>query len=154
MKKSMTAIMVFVLLSFLASEICFAGLINYDRRNRAAAAATNAANNPAPQNTANQTPSAPAPAAAAAYAMNENSAAQENAKGTFKVNNRVEQIYDANKDEILQPEEVNAFLKDVVSAVDKKGSFSASSDVLKPWDKDGDGKISKAEVNAIEAAIR
>ncbi|MCA9399786.1 MAG: hypothetical protein KC618_08550, partial [Candidatus Omnitrophica bacterium] len=44
-----------------------------------------------------------------------------------KVTSRMEQLYDMNEDNILQSNELAFFLKDVVAAIEKKGSFEAQS---------------------------
>ncbi len=72
----------------------------------------------------------------------------------LKVMNKFEEAYDINNDGILESQEIKSFLKEVSSAVDKKGSFSITSDILKPYDKDKNGIISKDEIAAIELATR
>ncbi len=124
MKKSMVVIGVFVLLGFVSSQVCFAQMINYNRRNKNAASAS-------------KTP--PAPAAPAAASMP--AAAKEEA-------------YGMNENKADQPAENNVLLKDVVAAVNKNGSYKVNSDVLKKYDKNNDGIISKAEAKALEADIR
>ena len=115
MKKSIVFVAAFVLVSFIGSQICFAQMINYERRNRYL----------------NKT--APAPAAPAAPAVSEPAAAKEQA---------------------ATPMDTNAVLKEAVAAVNKNGSTKADSDILKEYDKNDDGMISKAEIEAIEADIR
>ncbi len=72
----------------------------------------------------------------------------------IRVSNRIEEMYDLNKDGNLQTTEVNSFLKDVVSAVQRKGTFSASSSILKQYDKNNDGLINAAESKAIQQSLR
>ena len=61
----------------------------------------------------------------------------------------------APKEEAKRPPlDTNAVLKDAVAAVYKKGSAKVNSAILKKYDKNKDGMISKAEAKAIEADIR
>lgn len=156
MRKSLRSLVFLMVLSFVLSEVCFAQLINYNRRQNASGGGTGGGYNaPAPQ------PEAPAPAEVA-QPQSEEPAVMEispepmvmDTSSDFKVTNRIEEIYDANKDGALQSSEVTAFKKDVVSAVFKKGSFTVSSELLKEYDQNDDGKISKSESEAIESAIR
>ena len=113
MRRLIVSVAVFVLLSFIGSQVCSAQLINYKRRNRAGA--------PAPK----PAPAAPAVAPAAP------AAAQEETYGM-----------------------TNTALKEAVAAVNENGSTKGNSDILKKYDKNKDGMISKAEAKAIEADIR
>ena len=136
MRRLIVSVAVVVLLSFIGSQVCSAQLINYNRRNRAGAPA-NAGYRNTPQNTAPQPapaapavpPSMPAAVKQEAYGMNENKSAHP-------------------------PMPTNAVLKEVVAAVNKNGSTKVISDILKKYDKNKDGMISKAEAKAIEADIR
>lgn len=66
-----------------------------------------------------------------------------------QVTNRVERLYDLNRDGYLQSDEVNDFYKDVVSSVRNRGSFRVSSDLLKGFDANRDGRISRYEITEI-----
>ncbi len=68
--------------------------------------------------------------------------------------NRVERIYDANKDGYLQETEIKEYLADVVSTVRRRGRASVSSSILKVFDKNGDGVITRYEVGAIKKVLR
>lgn len=113
MKKSIAVIGVFVLLGFVASQVCFAQMINYNRRNKNAALTSKAP--PAPA-----TPAAPSMPAAA-------------------------------KEEVAMN---NVVLEDVVAAVNQNGYYKVNSDLLKKYDENNDGMISRAEAEMIEADIR
>lgn len=69
------------------------------------------------------------------------------------VTNRVERLYDLNRDGYLQKTEVNDFYKDVVSSVKNKGKFQVSSDLLKGFDADKDGQITMYEIKEISNQI-
>ena len=137
------AVLVFI---FVTSQLSFAQLINWQRRNPNAPTANRYSNPPA---------ETPAQADTSASTETTNVPTQEAlVKENFKVTNQDEELYDANKDGVLQNEEVQAFLKDVTIAVDKKGSFNVSSNILKEYDKDQDGSISRLEAQDIELALR
>lgn len=70
-----------------------------------------------------------------------------------KATNRVERLYDRNQDGELQKAEVDNFFEDVISAVERRGDFSVSSQLLQEFDLDNDGKISKYEVRAIKSKL-
>ena len=126
MKKPIVVVAAFVLASFMGSQVCFAQLIDYNRRNR------NARQNTVPQ----PAPAAPvAPAAPAAPAASSVPAAAQ------------EQAMQALSD-------TKAVLKNAVARVNKIGSIKVNSDILKKYDKNNDGMISKAEAKAIKADIR
>ncbi len=71
-----------------------------------------------------------------------------------KVSSRIERIYDVNQDGSLQRDEVSEFLKDVVSSVERRGEFSARSELLKKFDNDEDGLISRAEIPGIKKQFK
>lgn len=77
----------------------------------------------------------------------------KNVSGDPLVTNRVERLYDLNRDGYLQSEEVNDFYKDVVSSVENKGSFRVSSELLRNFDANQDGRISRYEVGEITNQI-
>ena len=52
------------------------------------------------------------------------------------------------------PMDTNAVLNDALAAVNKNGSTQVNSEILKKYDKNKDGMISKSEAKAIEADIR
>ena len=69
--------------------------------------------------------------------------------GDPQVSNRVERLYDLNRDGILQKDEVADFYRDVVSSVRNKGKFKVSSDLLKTFDVNNDGEIGRYEVSGL-----
>ncbi|MCA9395501.1 MAG: EF-hand domain-containing protein [Candidatus Omnitrophica bacterium] len=75
--------------------------------------------------------------------------AGQEASAQPRVTNRVERLYDLNRDGFLQPDEVADFYRDVVSSVQNRGSFRVSSDLLRDFDSDQDGRISRYEVGEI-----
>lgn len=124
MKKLMMGVGIFVLLSFVGSQLCSAQLINYHRRHKTPVPAAPASQN----NLQSNRPAAPAvgvpPPAQAVSEM---------------------------KEDIIDPRFI---LQNVVATVDQKGSFIVNSDALKKYDKNSDGLIGKAEAKAIEADLR
>lgn len=69
------------------------------------------------------------------------------------VTSRVERIYDTNRDGRLQKDELTEFLGDVVSSVERRGSFTVSSELLRKFDTDEDGMISRHEILDIKADL-
>lgn len=69
------------------------------------------------------------------------------------VTNRVERLYDLNRDGLLQKAEIKDFYKDVVSSVKNKGKFEVSSELLKGFDADKDGQITMYEIKEISNQI-
>ncbi|MGE0269215.1 MAG: EF-hand domain-containing protein [Candidatus Omnitrophota bacterium] len=80
-------------------------------------------------------------------------AKQAQAKADPAVTNRVERLYDLNRDGFLQKDELKDFYKDVVSSVKNKGKFKVSSELLKNFDADNDGQISLYEINDISSQL-
>ncbi|MBZ0165669.1 MAG: hypothetical protein K8I00_02600 [Candidatus Omnitrophica bacterium] len=74
-------------------------------------------------------------------------------QGEPLVTNRVERLYDLNRDGLLQPDEVADFYKDVVSSVRNKGDFQVSSELLRNFDENKDGRISRYEIQDIANQI-
>ena len=129
-----------VVFTFMLIGDAQAGLINYNRRNntgtptgggyrRAAPAAKPAA--PAPVK-----PVAAAPAATIPLWM----------QTPPQVKTAIERVYDVNRDGKLQPAEVKIYLRSVIETVDAKGGLTVNSDILKEYDKNKDGLISRIEV--------
>lgn len=76
------------------------------------------------------------------------------AKELPKVTSKIEKRYDINRDEILQTSETKIFLRDVLAEIASKNSFNVSDSVLlKAYDKNKDGIISKLEVDEIKKDI-
>ena len=74
-------------------------------------------------------------------------------KSNPRVKDRIERIYDLNRDGVLQQGEIIDMYKDVILSVNRRGSFVVSSDLLKGFDKDDDGQIGRAEASDIENII-
>ncbi len=70
------------------------------------------------------------------------------------VSTRIERIYDMDRDGRLQKDEILEFFSDVVDSVKKKGRFLVSSDLLKFFDENSDGKISRYESLAIKKLLK
>lgn len=67
-----------------------------------------------------------------------------------KVEGKIEQYYDINRDKILQTSETKIFLRDIVAEILEKSSFNVSDSLLlKAYDKNKDGIISKLELEEI-----
>lgn len=67
-----------------------------------------------------------------------------------KVEGKIEQYYDINRDKILQTSETKIFLRDVAAEVLEKNSFNVSDSLLlKAYDKNKDGVINKFELEEI-----
>jgi hypothetical protein len=62
------------------------------------------------------------------------------------VKNSVEKAYDVNRDGKLQPAEVKIYLRGVIETIESKGGFTINSDILKEYDKNKDGLISRSEL--------
>lgn len=139
-----------VLSVLVLSQLSFAQLIDHSRRNRGATGGGYPSPAPAQPATA---PTPEPESVSPAPMMQESQPVAEVMPGDFKVTNEVEEVYDLSKDGSLQPEEIKEFLKDVSSAVDKKGSFMISSELLRGYDENSDGMISRDELSEIEAAI-
>lgn len=67
-----------------------------------------------------------------------------------KVEGKIEQYYDINRDKILQTSETKIFLRDVSAEILEKNSFNVSDSLLlKAYDKNKDGVINKFELEEI-----
>ena len=171
MRKIIVFLSVFVISAFVANT-CFAGLINYDRRNKTESTTTSrattssyqkpAAAQPEPStvkpSTVQASTTTPSTAASStALSMNSDKSASSAMPAWMKTPPRVktldEKKFDANKDGILQATETSMMLKDAISMINSKGSVSASSDILKPYDSNGDGTISRYEALSISADL-
>jgi hypothetical protein len=108
-----------------------AGLINYERRNKST---------PAAARKTGAYPSRPTAAAPVEVPM---AAWLKTPPG---VKNAAEKAYDVNRDGKLQSAEVKIYLRDVIKVIESKGGFTINSDVLKEYDKNRDGVISRFEL--------
>lgn len=102
-----------------------AGLINYDRRNKPGVAPSRGG---APARV-------PAPVVVPAWM-----------KTPPGVKNAAEKVYDVNRDGKLQPAEVKIYLRSVIETIESKGGFTINSDILREYDKNRDGVISRYEL--------
>ena len=132
MQKLILSISVVATCVFMLISNAQAGLINYKRREGAT---------PAPAGGGYKKP-APAAKAAAAAAP----AAPMWMQNAPEVKTAAERVYDINRDGKLQPAEVKIFLRSVAEVVDAKGGFTVNSDILKEYDKNHDGLISRTEI--------
>lgn len=126
MKKTILFIGIVVAVIMTFSYFSFAGLINYERRNRAAVR----------------------------KAAQENQESEDALlplwmKGEPKVTGTRDKRYDINRDGILQTAETKILLRDVVDEVKDKGGITVDCDVLKEYDKNKDGVITKFEAETI-----
>lgn len=71
-----------------------------------------------------------------------------------KVSSKVERAYDVNRDGKLQTAEVKIFLREVLADIDEKGGYTVDSDILKEYDKNRDGVISRYEADELGTFVR
>lgn len=114
------------------TQLCSAGLINYERRDRRAAMKAGA-----------PSPAAPVASGTQAQAQTENTTAL----------NQAESQYDLNGDKTLQPAELTAYLKAVIQKVDE-GEDVLAEGVLQKYDGNKDGKITYSEMLRIRDEIK
>ncbi len=118
-----------VILSMVGTQVVSAQLINYGRRNQIVDG------NPEPAKVNDET-------------------IPKWAKELPKVVNSSERRYDINRDGLLQSAEVKVMLRDVMEAVETKGSVAVYSDILKDYDKNKDRYITPAELDKIREDTR
>lgn len=70
------------------------------------------------------------------------------------VKSKTEQKYDINRDGKLQTAETTVFFRDVLDIIEEKGGYTIDSDLLKPFDKNKDGVISRKEATPLQEQIR
>jgi hypothetical protein len=68
------------------------------------------------------------------------------------VRQRSEEVYDINKDGMLQHQEVALLLQDVISTVEKWGQAQVNSAVTASFDRDHNGTIDVQEASLIRQA--
>ena len=66
-----------------------------------------------------------------------------------RVTTEEERRYDVNRDGYLQPAESKVYLRRVVTTVEKRGKVVFESEILKEYDQNGDGVITKTEASNI-----
>jgi len=128
MKKTIFIIAVSSFVIFFISDYCFAGLIDYKRRLQ--------------QKTGDAPTTAAQPALPAWYTS------------PPLTKNKIEQKYDTNRDGKLQTAETTIFLRDVLDIIAEKGGYTIDSDILKPYDKNKDGVISRKEATTLQEQVR
>jgi len=74
-------------------------------------------------------------------------------QSTPLVKDRIERIYDLNRDGRLQREEIIDMYRDVVLSVQRRGAFTVSSDLLKDFDQNEDGRINLGEADVLSKKI-
>lgn len=130
-----------VLTAFVLISVCNvqAGLINYERRNNKGAP---------PARGGGYQPAQPAQAVAAATPT------PMWMKTPPQVKTAVEKVYDVNRDGKLQPAEVKIYLRSVIENVNAKGGLTVNSDILKEYDKNKDGLISRIEIEDLKRDVQ
>ena len=128
MEKRTFFFIVCVAITLIVLNISYAGLINYERREKVRTAAGQAKTQGPPL----------------AQWMIE----------LPLVKNDYEKKYDSNRDGKLQTAEVKIFLRDIIDVIDNKGGFTVNSDILKEYDKNKDGLISREEGKLIKEHVR
>ena len=132
-KNTMIFLAVACFTSFMISD-AMAGLINYNRAQKrktgggAAAPARPAAAAPAP---------APKPAQDTRPMW---------MRQVQNASTATEKKYDVNRDGLLQTAEVKIYLRDVAQVVEAKGGYTVDSEVLRDYDKNRDGVITRYEL--------
>lgn len=69
------------------------------------------------------------------------------------VTNRVEYLYDENKDKRLQRAEIIELFEDVISIVERKGFFAVCTEALKEFDANKNGEINREEIWDIKKMV-
>ena len=118
MRKSIVFVGAFVLVSFIGSQVCFAQLINYNRRNKTGAAKPAPATAPAAP-AVSTAPSMPAAVQEEAMpsvdtnAVLKEAVAAVNKNGSIKVTSDALKKYDKNKDGMINKAEAKAIEADI-----------------------------------------
>ena len=137
MRKTFVLLMALVMLTVVFAQAGQAQLINYNRRQKkppAAQAASPAASTYATPVAAKKMP---------LWMTKEP-----------KVANRYERLYDIDRSGTLSAAEAKELLGDVISDVNRRGQVRISSNILKEYDINKDGKISTYEVSRIAFDLR
>jgi len=137
MKKTFILLMALVMLTVVFVQAGQAQLINYNRRQKKPPAARAA-------KPAASTYAAPAPAKKMPLWMTTEP----------KVSNRYEKLYDTDRNGRLDDREAKELLADVVSDVNRRGQVRISTNILREYDINKDGKISSYEVSRIAFDLR
>jgi hypothetical protein len=152
MKKQLV-ILSAVILSLAMTQISFAGLINYNRRNQTntgqAVSQTRTTTMPT---TASTTATAKKTTTAPDVAMKMDMPGWQSA--VVSVKNSAERRFDLNRDGNLQAAETKKFLQDVVDQVDRRGATVVTSTILNDYDKNDDGVINRSEAELISKDLK
>ena len=70
------------------------------------------------------------------------------------VKTREDHLFDSDNDGLLQTNEIREMLKNLTEEVATKGKCGVRSDVIKPYDKNGDGAIDRKEVMAVTRELQ
>ncbi len=69
------------------------------------------------------------------------------------IKTRAEKRYDVNRDGKFQPAESKVYLRRVIKTVEKGGKIVSRSDILEEYDTNGDGVISLVEVKEVREDV-
>ncbi|MDP8265971.1 MAG: hypothetical protein P9M07_03390 [Candidatus Aceula meridiana] len=70
-----------------------------------------------------------------------------------KVRTRDERRYDVNRDGYFQPAESKVYLRRLLVTIEKKGKITSRSDLLKEYDVNSDGVLTKTEAKKIRRDV-
>ncbi|MDP8213500.1 MAG: hypothetical protein P9X22_09490 [Candidatus Zapsychrus exili] len=79
---------------------------------------------------------------------------EEMLESSPEVSNKIEEIYDLNKDKILQKEEIKKFILDIHFTLQRRGWIAINSRILEVFDKNEDGRITQFESSDIKKYMR
>ena len=85
--------------------------------------------------------------------IRETIAAQPETEEDPMVTNKLEEAHDANQDGKLQKEEITKLLEYTITAIERRGRIRASSELLKQFDTDDDGILSRYEISGIKDVL-
>ena len=142
MKRRTTHMVLGFLVTVLAAQTAHAQMINYERRNKYLKARA------IPQS---QTTTA-ASQATKYSSYSPTKKAEEMTPP--KVTNRLEQLYDANGDGRLEKSEIQELYRYALNVVEQHGKVRVASDLLKSFDTNEDGVISKWEARSLKRALQ
>ena len=154
MRKTIFFLSVLVIAA-LVSSTCFAGLINYERRNKTQNTTTTSRTTSSYQKPAMKAEDSSSNkyGTSTEISMNRDKPVTASMPAWMKtpprVRNSAEKKFDSNRNGTLESAEVAMLLKDAVSTINSRGSVSISSDILKEYDRNGDGTINRYEALSI-----
>ena len=145
MHKRFFLVLIFGLVFVLVSQQVHAQLINYSRRDKNQQSQSTSILVPVIPITTTETKSE-AIVTGLIVAETENGDAP-------RVKTRQEKRYDLNRDGKLQENEIIAFLKDVITRVETRGLFEFTTNILRPYDLEGDRVIRQYELEKIKQRV-